>query len=245
MNPTQLHEFNPDLILMPKIHPETARTNPGQYKPSISIAKGTLLGRINVTAEVQSVDITGSPSGGTFTLTFDGETTASLDHDCTAAEMESALEALPNIGVGGVAVTGTNPEFTVTFLGSMGNVDQMTSTSSLTGGTSPGISHGTDTSGLNGSGKLAAYDNGASDGTQTCVGIAMYSFCTDASGNIFVNSDSNTTPSMSNPPVNSLPYYISGAFLLADLTGHDSAATADLQARIDVTANGTILYIPD
>src|SRR3546814_16929381 len=38
------------------------------------------------TAEVQSVTITGTPTGGTFTLTFDGETTGPIDFDATNTE---------------------------------------------------------------------------------------------------------------------------------------------------------------
>ena len=48
----------------------------------------------------QKVQITGSPTGGIFTLTFEGETTAAIPFNATAAQVQSALEALPNIGPG-------------------------------------------------------------------------------------------------------------------------------------------------
>jgi hypothetical protein len=87
--------------------------------------------------------VTVDAAGGVFTLTFDTEETAELDFDCTAAEMQAALEALPNIGTGNVVVTGgpgdaggTTP-YTVEFVGDLQstNVDAMTSTATgLTGG---------------------------------------------------------------------------------------------------------------
>ena len=48
----------------------------------------------------QKVAITGSPTGGFFTLTFEGDTTGPIPFDATAAQVQAALEALPNIGPG-------------------------------------------------------------------------------------------------------------------------------------------------
>ena len=55
---------------------------------------------------VQTVTRTGDPTGGTFTLTFDGQTTSSIAYDSSAATVDSALEALSSIGSGNVVVTG-------------------------------------------------------------------------------------------------------------------------------------------
>jgi len=44
-------------------------------------------------------------SGGTFTLTFDGQTTAPIPHDATAAQVQAALEALSNLSPGDVTVS--------------------------------------------------------------------------------------------------------------------------------------------
>jgi hypothetical protein len=73
-----------------------------------------------------------------FTLTFDGYTTASLDDQATAAQIQTALEDLPNIEPGDVTVTGSaGGPYTVRFGGQyLGNnvvVPQMTATP--TGGT--------------------------------------------------------------------------------------------------------------
>jgi hypothetical protein len=92
--------------------------------------------------EIQDVTISGAPTGGSFTLTFDGQTTGAIAYNATAADVQSALEALSNIGVGDVAVTGNaGGPYTVTFQGVLGATDvpQLTATSSLTGGTSPSV----------------------------------------------------------------------------------------------------------
>lgn len=103
--------------------------------------------------EFQTVSITGAPTGGTFTLTFDGYTTAAIPR--TGVGMQAALEALPNIEPGDVVVTGSGP-YTVEFTGQYAkkNVPQMTATSSLTGGTAPAVTVATDVQGI-----LAGGDN--------------------------------------------------------------------------------------
>jgi hypothetical protein len=94
--------------------------------------------------EVQTVTITGAPTGGTFTLTWSGQTTAAIARNATATTVRTSLEALSNIGVGDVTVTGgpgpTTP-WAVTFTGALSATDvpQMTATSSLTGGTTPAV----------------------------------------------------------------------------------------------------------
>jgi len=55
--------------------------------------------------EVQSISLSGLPSGGTFTLTFDGQTTAPIPYDATADQVGAALMSLPNIGQGNIVAT--------------------------------------------------------------------------------------------------------------------------------------------
>ena len=56
-------------------------------------------------AEVQ--ELSGSrATGGTFTLTYEGQTTASLDRNANLDVIQSALEALSNVEVGDINVTG-------------------------------------------------------------------------------------------------------------------------------------------
>lgn len=93
--------------------------------------------------EVQTVTISGSPTGGHFTLSFGGDTTANIGHNASAAHVQSVLAALPSIGAGNVAVTGSAAAgYAVTFQGTLGatNVPLMTADgSTLTGGTAPAV----------------------------------------------------------------------------------------------------------
>ena len=49
---------------------------------------------------------TANASGGTFTLTFQGQTTAPLAYNATAAQVQAALEALADVGAGDVVASG-------------------------------------------------------------------------------------------------------------------------------------------
>lgn len=60
----------------------------------------------NAVNELQSVDIADTATGGTFTLTFGGQTTAGIAFNATAADVVAALEALANVAPGDVAATG-------------------------------------------------------------------------------------------------------------------------------------------
>jgi hypothetical protein len=102
--------------------------------------------------EVQTITVTGSPTGGTFTLTFSGQTTAAIAYNATASAVQTALEGLSNINPGDVVCAGgplPGTPVTVTFGGQYDgqNVAQMTATASLTGGTSPDVTVTTTTSG--------------------------------------------------------------------------------------------------
>lgn len=123
----------------------------GTHFPDGLLRSGTALGRITGTrrygpyaansSEVQTVTI--DATGGTFTLTFDGETTAAIAENAAAAAVQAALEALSNVNVGDVAVTGSaGGPYTVTFGGQYlgDNVPAMTADAgSLTGGAGTGV----------------------------------------------------------------------------------------------------------
>lgn len=94
--------------------------------------------------EVQTVTINNAPTGGTFTLTFSGQTTSALAYNISDADMATALVALSTIGVGDVAVVRTGSGtlaapyvYTITFGTALAatDVSQITAdASSLTGG---------------------------------------------------------------------------------------------------------------
>lgn len=92
-------------VLQPYCDADLARTRAVKLPASIDYAAGTVLGELVGNNEVQTVAITGDPTGGTFTLTFGGDTTANIDFDATAAELQAALEALDTIETSNVSVT--------------------------------------------------------------------------------------------------------------------------------------------
>jgi len=83
--------------------------------------------------EVQTI-----ATGGTYTLTFNAQTTSSLAYNANAAAVQAALEALGSVGSGNVSVTGgplSSAPLVITFIASKADTDQnaITVTSSLTG----------------------------------------------------------------------------------------------------------------
>lgn len=89
--------------------------------------------------ETQTLTISGTPTGGTFTLTYESAETTDIAYDASAATIQAALEALATIGVGNVDVSGSGP-FVITFIGDLTDMDVsliVGDGASLTGGTSP------------------------------------------------------------------------------------------------------------
>ncbi len=132
----------------------TANTHyPNGFIPSgtvlAELASGLFGPYAGRTAEVQTVTITGGPTGGTFTLTHEGGTTAAIAYNASAATVQAALEALAGVEPGDITVTGSDGgPFTVTFNEGAGNIAQLTgSGASLTGGTSPSVALATTTQG--------------------------------------------------------------------------------------------------
>lgn len=102
-----------------------------------------LIGRESGTNEVQTLTITGTPTGGTFRLTFNGVETANIAYNAAAATVQSALEAISSIGAGNVACGGGDlpgSPVTITFQGALAaephNLIKVTN-AAFTGGTSP------------------------------------------------------------------------------------------------------------
>lgn len=95
--------------------------------------------------EAQTVTITGGPTGGTFTLDLDTEVTAGIAYNASASAVQSALEALPNVEPGDVAVTGgplPGAPVVVSFRGQFAGQDvplMVADDSGLTGGTTPDV----------------------------------------------------------------------------------------------------------
>lgn len=95
-------------------------------------------------AEVQSLTV--DASGGTYTITFNGETTGNIAYNANAATVQNAMEALDHVGVGDVIVTGGvgasggGTPYVFTWDIALGNVPTPTTgTGNLSGGASTAV----------------------------------------------------------------------------------------------------------
>lgn len=92
------------------------------------------------TSQVNTVTITGTPTGGNFTITVNGVTSGTIAYNAAAATVQSTLEAMSNIATGDVTVSGSaGGPYTLTWGGSYAGVAVTVSSSGagLTGGTTP------------------------------------------------------------------------------------------------------------
>lgn len=156
----------------------TTNTNPMAFgrcvmKSGIPLGKVTASGLYapyaGPTSEVQTVTITGAPTGGTYTLTFSGQTTAAIPYNATATQVKTALEALSNVEPGDVLVSGGPHPGTAVVVAFAGqylgdDVTQMTASGSFTGGSTPAIAVATTTAGGG---------SAASDGTEVLAGFLV------------------------------------------------------------------------
>jgi hypothetical protein len=114
------------------------------------------------TDEIQTLTITGTPTGGTFTLTFGGQTTAAIAYNATAAQAAAALQLLTSIGSGNLTGAGgglPGTPVTVTFVNELANAAQaaITHTDSFTGGTTPALAVTRSTPGTTGEAVYGIY----------------------------------------------------------------------------------------
>ena len=113
--------------------------------------------------EVQTVALTGAPTGGDFTLTYDAVESGAIPFDATVSELEEILESMSSIGEGNVDVSGTDGgPWTVTFIRDLGNQNIAIMTkdaTGLTGGTTPNVTITETTAGAAGGGVWASVPN--------------------------------------------------------------------------------------
>ncbi len=91
------------------------------------------------TDQVQTVTVTGTPTGGTFTLTFGGVATVAIAYNAATGVVQSALDTV--LGAGNSVVAGSGP-YTVAFKKSLGartNALLVLGTNLLTGGSTPSV----------------------------------------------------------------------------------------------------------
>lgn len=109
----------------------------------------------DVVNEVQEIQFTGAPSGGYWTITFNGQTTSNLAWNCSALDVMNALSALSNVGIFQIYVTNDwwvpYSPFVCTFAGSnVAGINQnefVVDGTHLTGGAGVGVEVTTRTEG--------------------------------------------------------------------------------------------------
>lgn len=172
------------------------------------------------TNEVQTVYASGTVSGGTFTITYAGQTTSAIAFDATPATVQTALEALSNVLVGDVVVTGTaGVLYKLAWGGSLAGTDVAAVTignGSITGGGSYLVA--TASAGAAGSnGTYKACLSSSTDGSQTAKAILEFDAATDSSGNITLGTASGGGDKGQTALGNTVSVFVSGTFNTQDL----------------------------
>lgn len=141
--------------LNPFIVPERAVTLSRRFQANQTIQRGQPLGLVTTGVNaVQTLTVTGSPTGGNYRLQFGGFKTATIAHNAAASVVQAALEALVSIGSGNVAVSGSaGGPYTITFQGAFAASPQALITVpaedlALTGGSSPSAAVANTTTGV-------------------------------------------------------------------------------------------------
>jgi hypothetical protein len=237
--------------LIPFIYPDRALTQAYDPAPNLTILRGTVLGQI--TAAVNDVDtVTMTGTGGTWALTIQNNngtyTVSNLAYNISTAALQTAVQALPNIGSGNATVSGTaGTSYVITGAGALAGyplgivtVDPTNGgVTPLTGGTVT-VVH-TTTNAV--AGTVKAYASGNSDGSQIPLGIARKDFTTDQNGNITLGT--GTSFGLAQGHTNTIDVYLSGYFREAELTGLDANAVTKFLGREFNLADGTkMLMIP-
>jgi hypothetical protein len=90
-------------------------------------------------SRVQVVTITGTPTGGTFTLAIGGAATSALAYNAAASTVQTAVRALGTPWAGATVTGSAGGPYTITLSPLGGAAAPINATHALTGGTSPNV----------------------------------------------------------------------------------------------------------
>ena len=128
--PTTSYDQFTQLELTPAIYEERLAKLVLPVAANQVIPRGGVVAQTTAASATDVQTLTGTATGGTFTITFGNATqyiTSALPFNATAAQIQAALQALPNIGAGGVVCSGgalgTSP-VVCTFAGALANQPQ-------------------------------------------------------------------------------------------------------------------------
>lgn len=240
-------------MLRPYRDPALAKMQPVNLVAGTYVA-GTVLGQLSAgaTNDVQTINLGGTPTGGTFKITVEypvgnKQTTTAIAYNASAATVQTALAALSNVGSGNVAVTGSaqpgNTQ-TITFQGALGKRPVPAITADITGltGGSPTVTINHSTTGSSGA-AFGAYASGNSDGTQNPTCILAVDCVVDAAGQVSLGT--STAGGLWGEKHLTAPAYYSGDFNSGDLVGLDSNAVTKLLGRFvegSLSAGGVFTF---
>ena len=197
--------------------------------------------------ELQSLSL--EATAGTFTLTFEGEASAPLPFAPSAAEVQGALEALPAIGAGNLAVGGApGGPYAIEFIGARGAADVgelSADATNLVNGEAAGTATVTTTS----QGHPAFADRevaAAITGLQTRTVYHYRVLATNAAAETSLGPDQTfeTLPPVSIDSTSSSKVTSTEATLEAELNPHGLASTYHFEYGLD-TSYGTDFPVPD
>ncbi len=173
----------------------------------------------------QRVTVTGAPTGGTFTLTYEGTASGTIAYNARASTVKTTLNATSTINGDVASVTGpAGGPWVVTFKNTLGNDASPLAlgTNSLTGGSTPSVSVEPATDDV-----LQAALDRATQILDTAIG---YSFAVSASGTQVVYGDGTaylvpaaclTVSGVTAPSGYDIPDYVlrDGMLILTDSSG--------------------------
>jgi hypothetical protein len=94
---------------------------------TVLVAANTLTNNGVLTSNVQSLYFEPLPAQGTFELMFGGQTTAPLQYNATAGQIQTVFQALSSVGAGNCIVSGSMATgFSFAFTGALANAPQPT-----------------------------------------------------------------------------------------------------------------------
>lgn len=232
--------------VLPLYDPDSAVELPVNLTPSTSYVRGTVLGQVTTAAnDVQTLTVTGTPTGGTVTVSLvhpvTGQTvTFDLAYNSSSAAAQTAIRAQigSNVTVTGGALPGTPLVFTFnTDLANLPVAVMTIATNALTGGTTPAASFAHTTTGVTAN-TFGTYADAGSGGLDTARCILAYDCVTDGAGNVTLGTVSAGAGERGYTEKYAPAYFI-GIFKCTDLTGLTAAAVADLGRLMSGTATSS------
>jgi hypothetical protein len=235
--------------LLPIYKPEVADELPVNLVPNQVYEAGRILGHITVaTNDVQTLTVTGTPTGGELTIrVFEpyggGSGTFVLPYNASNATAQGLIRAVVgnHITVTGGALPGTPLVFTSSgYYGSMPLNLMQIEASTLSGGTNPAGAFVHTTIGGN-TGQFGKYTPGASNGLEIARRINAYEVAVDSGGKITFGPVA--VEGYNGEVSDSATAYVSGYFKTTDLVGLDADAVADLGRLVHGTVADGILAL--